>query len=324
MKVQRQVNGTQRNYIMALLMVSASYDFTEMQTVIIACEEPELYQHPPQARILANALYSLASNQAQIIVTTHSPYFVSAKMFENVRVIRRSQGRHSKSYQWSIDENCALVAKAKGERAIGSQAARAQINQFLQPEINEMFFAPGVIFVEGEEDRAIIERYFHLTRKHTEFLAKGLHIVPTNGKGNMINALSIARGFEIPFYAIFDGDMDAKTKELPKNIKLNCDILSIMEYGGAGKDGSISSHLWGKNFCVWKVSIQESFSDRKTWEAEKVAVAQEFGWTIDRLQKNAMVLEAALKRIYEKGPVEHLEKLCSKMLLAFDTYKAKN
>jgi putative ATP-dependent endonuclease of OLD family len=39
-------HGTQRNYLLALLMVSASYDFTELQTIIIACEEPELYQHP--------------------------------------------------------------------------------------------------------------------------------------------------------------------------------------------------------------------------------------------------------------------------------------
>ena len=245
-------HGTQRNYIMALLMVSASYDFTELQTVIIACEEPELYQHPPQARILANALFSLASNQAQIIVTTHSPYFVNAKTFENIRVIRRFLGRQSKSYQWSIDENCALIAKAKGEAPIGSQAARAAINQFLRPEINELFFAPGVIFVEGEEDRAIIERYFQLAGKHDDFLAKGLQIVPTSGKGNLINALSIARGFEIPFYAVFDGDMDLVGEKLSNNIKLNRDILTIMEYRGPNKDGSIDKHLWGKNFCVWK------------------------------------------------------------------------
>ena len=60
-------HGIQRNYLMALLMVSASYDFTDLQTIIIACEEPELYQHPPQARILAIALYKLASSQAQVI-----------------------------------------------------------------------------------------------------------------------------------------------------------------------------------------------------------------------------------------------------------------
>lgn len=310
-------HGTQRNYIMALLMVSASYDFTSLQTIIIACEEPELYQHPPQARILANALYALASNQAQIILTTHSPHFVTTKSFEKIRVVRRSHGQRSKAYQWSIDENCALIAKAKGEPAIGDLAARAAVNQFLQPAVNEMFFAPGVIFVEGEEDRAIIAKYFQLSGKYPEFLAKGLHIVPTSGKGNLINAISIARGFEIPIFAVFDGDMNLEAKSLPGAIKLNREILSLLGFDGEGKDGSISDHLWGPNFCIWKDSIQSSIGEKAAWQAEIVQLAEDFGWTIARLHKNAMMLEAALERMHKKSPIPQLEKLCSTILARF-------
>ena len=47
--------------------------------------------------------------------------------------------------------------------------------------------------------------------------------------------------------------------------------------------------------------IQRSFKDQSAWNAAKVTVAQQFGWTIDRLQKNAMVLEAALEKIHKKG-----------------------
>lgn len=310
-------HGTQRNYIMALLMVSATYDFTSLQTVIVGCEEPELYQHPPQARILADALYTLASSKTQVIIATHSPYFVNAKSFENVRVIRRTLGQRSKSYQWSIDENCALIAKAKGEDAIGTRVARALLNQFLQPQMNEMFFAPGIVFVEGEEDRALINKYFELSGKHRSLLTAGVSVVPVSGKGNFINALAIARGFEIPFFAVFDGDMNIEDDSKDNNIKLNRDILAILNCQLGGKDGIISDTLWGENFCVWKNSIQTSFEDPQSWNAAKTSVALEFGWKSDRLKKNAMVLEAALEGLYKTTLISHLDKLCSQILTHF-------
>jgi putative ATP-dependent endonuclease of OLD family len=310
-------HGTQRNYLMALLMVSATYDFSSLQTVIVGCEEPELYQHPPQAKILASALHALASNQTQIILATHSPYFITAKSFESIRVIRRTLGQKSKAYQWSVDENCSLIAKAKGEDAIGAKAARALLNQFLQPHMNEMFFAPGIILVEGEEDRALIGKYFELSGRHDQLLATGASIVPVSGKGNFINALSIARGFEIPFFAVFDGDMNADGDAKDANIKLNKDILAILEFDSTGKDGTIVEDMMTENFCVWKNSIQGSFEDGEAWRTEKVAVANEFGWKLDRLKKNVMVLEAALERLHKEKPVSHLEQLCSKIIEHF-------
>lgn len=318
-------HGTQRNYLMALLMVSASYDFTESQALIIACEEPELYQHPPQARVLASALSSLASDKTQIIVTTHSPYFITSKAFENIRLVRRTRGLHSRTYSWSADENCSLIAKAKGEKPIGAAAALAAINQFLQNQINEMFFAPCVIFVEGEEDKAIIGKYFSLSGKQKELLMKGVSIIPTNGKGNLINALSMARGFEIPFFAVFDGDMNlSETKEKTKNLKLNKNIMAIIDYKGDGNEGTFDSDIIADNFCAWKNCIQTAFSSEliKRWEEEKRKVCEEFGWTIERLRKNAMVLEATLTRIYDNKPIPHLDKLCDAVIAKFSHAKS--
>lgn len=305
-------HGTQRNYLMALLMVSATYDFTSQQAIIIGCEEPELYQHPPQARLLARAILKLASSQTQIVVTTHSPYFINAKSFEKVRLVKRLVGDRSQVYQWSVDENRALIAEAKGEVAIGQDAARAMLNQFLQPQMNEMFFAPALILVEGDEDRALLTRYLELTGDYQRLLAAGVHIVPINGKGNFVNALSIARGFQIPYYAIFDGDMDTSDNKAV-NIELNRCILSIL--GVAGATGDIAVDTIEQNYCAWRNCIQSSF-EQGIWEAEKVALAAEFGWQLKRLRKNPILLEGALERLMAKKPsVPHLESL-SKMLLS--------
>jgi predicted ATP-dependent endonuclease of OLD family len=37
----------------------------------------------------------------------------------------------------------------------------------------------------------------------------------------------------------------------------------------------------------------------------------------NRLHKNPMVLEGALENIHKKGPIPHLEQLCSAILAAF-------
>ena len=106
----------------------------------------------------------------------------------------------------------------------------------------------------------------------------------------MINALSLARGLEIPYFAVFDADMNLNDEN---NIALNKNIFAVMEYDGVGKDGSVADTILGENLCVWKECLQTSIcEDISGWEAEKAGVCAEFGWTIDRLRKNPMVLEA--------------------------------
>lgn len=96
------------------------------------------------------------------------------------------------------------------------------------------------------------------------------------------------------------------------NIALNKNIFAVMGYSGVGKDGSITETLLSNNLCVWKDCLQTSIcGDINDWEAQKAVVCAEFGWTIERLRKNPMVLEATLDRVYKKGKIEVLEKLCS-------------
>ena len=85
-----------------------------------------------------------------------------------------------------------------------------------------------------------------------------------------------------------------------------------MGYDGLGKDGSVKTTILGDNLCVWKECLQTSICEEiKGWETEKAGVCAEFGWTIDRLRKNPMVLEATLDRTYKNGKITVLEKLCA-------------
>jgi predicted ATP-dependent endonuclease of OLD family len=82
-------HGLQRSYLLALLQELAGSEAVDAPTLILGCEEPELYQHPPQARHLADVFIELATGNNQILVTTHSPLFVSGDGFENTRLVRR-------------------------------------------------------------------------------------------------------------------------------------------------------------------------------------------------------------------------------------------
>lgn len=55
----------------------------------MAIEEPELYQHPPQARYLAELLYDLSQGGAQVIVCSHSPLFIPGDDVESVKSSKR-------------------------------------------------------------------------------------------------------------------------------------------------------------------------------------------------------------------------------------------
>lgn len=52
-------HGLQRSFLLALLQELSGSDVEAGPRLILACEEPELYQHPPQARHLYNLLLSL-------------------------------------------------------------------------------------------------------------------------------------------------------------------------------------------------------------------------------------------------------------------------
>lgn len=81
-------HGMQRSYMLTLLQELAGIDSTNAPTLIMAIEEPELYQHPPQARYLGEVLQQLTERGAQVLVCSHSPFFIPGDNFEAVRVVR--------------------------------------------------------------------------------------------------------------------------------------------------------------------------------------------------------------------------------------------
>jgi putative ATP-dependent endonuclease of OLD family len=230
-------HGFQRSYLLALLQELATSDDKRAPSLILGCEEPELYQHPPQARHLAGVFEKLAQDNAQIIVTTHSPYFVSGKNFEGVRMVRRSSADNCVSIrQYSYAKVAERFAEVVGEPLKEQSASLSKIHQALQPAMNEMFFTQRLVLVEGLEDIAYIHSWLILTERWEAYRRSGCHIVSVGGKSEMIRPTIIAQGLGIPVFAVVDADGDKVLKPENRTRHHRDNIALIRLFKGDEKD----------------------------------------------------------------------------------------
>lgn len=254
-EVTRLGHGVQRSYIIALLQELASLGGADGPTLLLGCEEPELYQHPPQARHLAEVLKRLSSGNAQAIVSTHSPYFVSGTMFEDVRVVRRNGGTKCTSISYTRYDRVSEVYTATcGKPLERRQGALAKMHQILQPCLNEMFFAPKIALVEGPEDVAYIHSYLLLSGRWDEFRRSGCCIVPVVRKSEIPRPLIVLKELGIPTLVVCDADADERDAQKREwHVRDNQCILRIC--------GLIDVHpmperpFWSDGLVMWDTRI---------------------------------------------------------------------
>ena len=311
-------HGLQRSYLLALLQELASSDDTEKPTLILACEEPELYQHPPQARHLASVLDSLRKRNSQVIVSTHDPHFVTGQRFEDVQMIRKDLGsQQSIVSHMSFDEISHAVAIATGNQVSMPEGMLAKVHQALQPSLNEMFFTSRLILVEGLEDTAYILTYLNLMNKEDEFRRLGCHIVPVNGKSELLQPLLIARHMQIPTYVIFDADADKEDRNgsKAKHQKDNRALLTVL--GKERADPMPKATLSDQGFTIWNSDIgtivKNDIGEAK-WKEYREQANVSYGH-VGKMQKNSLHIGASLTFAWEdQKHSRSLKSVCNEIL----------
>lgn len=309
-------HGMQRSYIFALLQELVGMDDSGSPTLLMAIEEPELYQHPPQMKYLAETLFKLANEKSQIILCSHSPYFVPSDNITSLRVVRE-YGLPSESLvsQISYDDIAAKLNTVESKPTTPS-ALVAKVSPALSPELNEMFFSQKIIFVEGIEDVAILTTYLHLMGKYDEFRRQGCHIVPVHGKSEIIRPLCIAQLLKIPVFVLIDGDAnkqaeydaikddadEAKVKkashllsEIGKHKKDNASILKLCEQTEV-LNWPTEEHVFFPNITIWKSNITETLEAElgDKWGVHKGQAAEKYG-RAKGLNKNPLAVSDALE-----------------------------
>ena len=316
--VMRLGHGLQRSFIVALLHELAVSEEADAPTLILGLEEPELYQHPPQARHLAAVLERLAKEGSQIIATTHSPFFVSGRGVEAVRMVR-------KHHESGVARVAAVTHKGLAKRLTEAMQSEpmsptrvmAAIEQILQPSQNEMFFARVPVFVEGLEDVAFVSTYLHLERQWEEFRRLGCHFVVTDGKNPMSRPVAIASLLELPAFALVDGDMQNERNQEANRRDNGC-ILRLM--GHDGVDPLLSDDFFAENLVMWRETIGRAVMDeigREIWNTAESEARTENGLRDHVSQKHPLLVTATLEILHKQGTRSDLLGRVCEGLLSF-------
>lgn len=265
--INQQGHGVQRAILIAFLRASK---FSSNSTTIIAIEEPEIYQHPVRARHFAKTLldWSEDSINQQIIIATHSPYFILPSKFESVRLFRLAAGKTE------------ISSTSIKEVSIASKLSEEVVLKFLTKEIpknfSEAFFSEGVVLVEGDTDIAILEGFDR--QCEFSFSSLGISIISVGGKTNLNIPQKILKALNIPTYLMVDADMQKENKYSKKKSCPHCEERTLQKYSidiekESDKLATVLNSLnieknfkWGDEskidatWCIFKVDIEEELS----------------------------------------------------------------
>jgi energy-coupling factor transporter ATP-binding protein EcfA2 len=312
-------HGLQRSYLLALLQELSGCDDASGPRLILCCEEPELFQHPPQAQYLADVLQKLSTQNCQVVVCTHSPYFVSGECFEDVRLVRKERvAKCSRVASLSIPELARAMSHVTGKTHTRRTAGiAAKIHQALQPALNEMFFTPVLILVEGLEDVAYITSYLHLSGKWDAWRRSGCHMVPAGGKSSMIQPLMVASLMNIPVFAVFDSDDHSPDRNGSK-VKHDRDNTVLLRLCGVDKSTlTAGTTYWGKMVVMWDSEMGEVvIKDLPSSEISRIEEAARLrNGQIEGLAKNSLYIADLLDIAWSEGNrLPTLDRLCKAII----------
>ncbi|MFF7279214.1 AAA family ATPase [Streptomyces griseorubiginosus] len=206
--VERQGHGFQRAMIIAALKLLSDRggEGSRSKAVCLAIEEPELYQHPVQARAFSQVLRKIAEDpnqMAQVAYATHNPIFVDPHHFHEIRRISRVRNSPSNRAisiaHVRVDD---VIEKLSG--FVPEERVRKQIGAAILNRLPEALFASAVVLVEGETDKAVLEGT--ATRDGAPLAVEGVHVAEAGHKTAIYLSHAILTLLGIPCFAVFDAD----------------------------------------------------------------------------------------------------------------------
>lgn len=241
--------GFQRHIIYTLIKLSAKYaekrtsakkEFIPNYTLILF-EEPEAFLHPSQQEILSAGLKEISldiEEQTQILLSTHSPIFVSRNVEELTSIVRlqKSTGKTIFNQVTDIDENMLfgenkkLLDFLKGKQQNPSilEDEKMEIGKlvngtddslsleeesmryflWLNSERCALFFADFVIICEGASEKIFIEYLFKT--KWGDLRKKRIYLLDAGGKYSIHRFVNLFDLLKIPHAILLDLDEDKK------------------------------------------------------------------------------------------------------------------
>jgi putative ATP-dependent endonuclease of the OLD family len=198
--VEFKGHGLQRSVVLSIMRLyadlirSSSVEHSGSNNMVLfALEEPELYLHPHMQRHLFELLKRI-SEVNQVIVCTHSPYFVSVPDYREIALVSKGTVEAGTS-----------VKQVTGELFNGEEKLQFRMLADFDSHKNELFFAKRIVLVEGPTEEIALT----LTGKKMDkdFDTAGVTIVSCESKSNIPFYQDVLNAFSIPYVVIHDLDV---------------------------------------------------------------------------------------------------------------------
>lgn len=234
--VGRQGHGFQRALIMAAVQELARVEEAgDAPALFLSIEEPELYQHPTQARHFARTLAKLTrrgEGGIQVAYATHSEHFIDPSRYERLRRLRKRSfgGSHPVT---EVSSAAASAVADRLEEFFPPDQIAGKIAITLRRTLAEAVFAHAVLLVEGQSDDAF---FSGVADREGGFDALGIAVVSAGSKSRLAMYWAILAELGVPTFVVFDGDGVQEARLRAKG-RRESDIRSTTE----------SSARWNRN-----------------------------------------------------------------------------
>jgi putative ATP-dependent endonuclease of OLD family len=254
--------GTGQQQILALSFAHAYAKSFLGQGLIFILDEPEAHLHPLAQKWLAKQMFKMSEDGLQLIITTHSPYFINIEYLAGIYVVsKEDQTKVNNTNAHELTKFC-----------ISSGAPKADENTILpfysshsKPHILNGFFAKKIILVEGETEELALPTYFEAVGLDT--LKEGIAIISVGGKGNLAKWWRLFTILNIPTFVCFDNDSKDDSKQLKRK-----EALKAIGIDDGEIEDLLTADDWNINdkFCVFgtdfETTMKKSFSKYSEFE----------------------------------------------------------
>lgn len=240
--------GFRRHLIFSLVKLSAQYassgktpntkEFSPKLTWILF-EEPEAFLHPNQIDVLDVSLRQISRDEfSQVLITTHSPEFVSKNIEDLPSLVRLCKNGTITSVSQITDITLASILTYNQQEVAKWQASGIYVNPddmsidmetikyalWLDPRRCGAFFANKVLLVEGPTESAVIGYLLNIGQLPSP--AGGLFILDSIGKFNMHRFMKLFGELGIAHAVLYDFDNGSKP-EVDKTIAATKNAYTI-------------------------------------------------------------------------------------------------
>jgi putative ATP-dependent endonuclease of the OLD family len=328
-------HGLQRAYMMAALQALAEIEAirgaappgestsSSRRGLLLAVEEPELFQHPAQARFIARTFEDLTSDatgQVYVLACTHSPVFVDVRTFDSLRRVQKRPKKQPENPPAEIENDAAETAMEvavtradlervaqrlqevhESERPYTAAGLKPGLVALMNPYVNEALFADYVVLVEGEEDKALLEAALPRTDGWPDVRAQAFAVVPVGGKTLLDRMSAILSLLEIPHFLVFD--RDGERNDDPAKVAHWNKVLGRL----AGREDAPEmpdTGCWDRHavFAPTVTKVVDTEIGHEQWMAIRDAVCSDLGIEVrDNVVKNPEVLLKMLDRAASEG-----------------------